>query len=250
MNIERYLERIHAVFKQERTLVYLTYLQQQHLFHIPFENLDVVYKKEIVLNEDILFHKIIEKNRGGFCYELNSLFCAFLQEIGFQAKLLSATVQDEQGKAFREESHATTLVLLNGKEYLVDVGFGDSVRQPLPLSGEMVRDVSGTHRIFQSQQHFCLQKKLNGKWITKYLFSTEEKAADSFKEACIFTQTSPTSPFTGRRIVTIATPRGRVTLSDNTLTIAHEETKTKKTFKEDQFFHILQTYFHIPSSSL
>ena len=45
-----------------------------------------------------------------------------------------------------EGSHAALIVELE-QSYFVDVGFGDSARRPLPLTGETRLDVSGTYRI-------------------------------------------------------------------------------------------------------
>jgi len=62
--------------------------------HIPFENLDIHYNKHIKLNIDSIYQKIIENKRGGFCYELNSLFYELLISLEFNAKMISARVFD------------------------------------------------------------------------------------------------------------------------------------------------------------
>lgn len=46
-------------------------LQKAHLLSIPFENLDIHYGKEIKLDLNAIFEKIISNHRGGFCYDLN-----------------------------------------------------------------------------------------------------------------------------------------------------------------------------------
>ena len=83
-DVEAYLERIHMylpIRNDKETLDRLIYL---HQCAIPFENLDVYYaKKEISQGITDLFDKIICKHRGGFCFEMNNLFYAFLKTLGF-----------------------------------------------------------------------------------------------------------------------------------------------------------------------
>ena len=93
MDTERYLRRIGI--KETTFLVNaesLKFLQKQHLLHIPFENLDIHWKRPILLDTGKFYEKIIEEKRGGFCYELNGLFYELLTEIGFQCKIISARV--------------------------------------------------------------------------------------------------------------------------------------------------------------
>jgi len=61
----------------------LRLLQRQHLLNVPFENLDIHWKRPIVLDTDKFYQKIVEGKRGGFCYELNGMFNELLCDIGF-----------------------------------------------------------------------------------------------------------------------------------------------------------------------
>jgi len=58
-------------------------LHRAHLFTVPFENLDIGLKREIICNEARIVHKIVNERRGGFCYELNGAFAALLRALGF-----------------------------------------------------------------------------------------------------------------------------------------------------------------------
>src|SRR5690606_35043291 len=66
---DEYLERIGASRDTP-----LAELQALHLEHVPFENLDIHLGVPITLDRDALFHKVVRRRRGGFCYELNGLF--------------------------------------------------------------------------------------------------------------------------------------------------------------------------------
>jgi N-hydroxyarylamine O-acetyltransferase len=74
MNIEAYLKRIHYDGSRIPTLANLLELHRTHLLNVPFENLDIHLGRPIVLDEEKIIHKIVERRRGGFCYELNGAF--------------------------------------------------------------------------------------------------------------------------------------------------------------------------------
>ena len=92
MDVKRYLERINVHSEVKPDLETLILLHRQHLYNIPFENLDIHSGRKIILDEEKLIHKIIDERRGGFCYELNGAFYVLLKEIGFNVKRISAGV--------------------------------------------------------------------------------------------------------------------------------------------------------------
>ena len=92
LDIQAYVKRISYSEPLEVDLSTLRSLHRQHLFTVPFENLDVHRKKMIELDIDKLEQKIIFNYRGGFCYELNSLFGELLRQIGFDVHMISASV--------------------------------------------------------------------------------------------------------------------------------------------------------------
>ena len=245
MDAQKYLKRIAVSAERNLDLDYLKELQSSHMHKIPFENLDVTRKIPIQLDRDAFYEKILERTRGGFCYELNGLFQYLLSELGFQSHLISCTVKKPDGWV-REDSHAAILVYLNQIPYLADVGFGDSVRQPLPLTGEEKTDVSGTYRIRESVEgKYDLQRLEDGEWRILYRFSDKPKQLSDFHDACFFNQTSPESHFTHGDLATIATKNGRVTLSRLTVTKSGEGTKEKYELTEEEKKEFLREQFNI-----
>ncbi|MED4729931.1 arylamine N-acetyltransferase [Aneurinibacillus migulanus] len=249
MNVQAYLNRIQFPLLAadiRPTLSCLAELQKQHLLHVPFGNLDVLSSVPIVLSPERLYEKIILRHREGFCYELNGLFCWLLRELGFSAHLVAATVHAGDDEWSVDGSHATILVHLE-QPYLVDVGFGDSARVPLPLTGEEREDVSGMYRIIPHERPgmYDLQKRTEGEWIVKNRFSITPKELAEFHAVCEYTQTSPESHFTVRRIVTQAMTDGRVTLSGNEVTVTKKGEKTKFTLEEAEIPTFLRNSFGI-----
>ncbi len=77
MNQPDYLRRIGYDGPLEPTLAVLTQLQQAHLLHIPFENLDIHYGHLIELDIDKIFRKIVLQQRRKVDYTGKFNACQF-----------------------------------------------------------------------------------------------------------------------------------------------------------------------------
>jgi N-hydroxyarylamine O-acetyltransferase len=230
LDVKTYLSRIGVTEIRKPTLPFLAELQHQHLCHVPFENLDILQGVEIRLIPEKLYEKVVHRQRGGFCYELNYLFNRLLQALGYSVSLISARVRKSDGNFGPEFDHMALIVRLQEEHYLVDVGFGDSCRRPLPLTGKKCEDVSGTYRIKSRTREYALEKREGKRWIPKYLFTTTPRRLADFDMMCSHQQSSPTSVFTKKLICTIATPEGRISVSDGHLTITKNGKQTKVPF--------------------
>jgi N-hydroxyarylamine O-acetyltransferase len=214
MDVEAYLRRIEYDGLRAPSASTLRKLHRQHLFTVPFENLDIALGVPIRLDPDALFDKIVTRKRGGFCYELNGLFCLLLRELGFPVEMLSARVRSADGSFSREFDHMLLKVTLKGS-WIADVGFGDSSLDPVPTraagasQGEglefAVRASNGTGDLVRRQQ--------DGGYIPDYRFTEVPRQLADFSEMCLFHQTSPESHFTQKRVCTKALPDGRITIS-------------------------------------
>src|SRR5690348_7230935 len=100
MDTQQYLDRISCEGCASPTPGVLRSLQKAHLLSVPFENLDIHYKIPIELNARGIYEKVVIKRRGGFCYELNSLFGELLSSLGFNVKLISARVFNQERQTF------------------------------------------------------------------------------------------------------------------------------------------------------
>ncbi|HEX8174648.1 MAG TPA: arylamine N-acetyltransferase [Pyrinomonadaceae bacterium] len=215
MNIKAYLERINYHGPLAPTAETLRQLQVAHLLAVPFENLSIHVKEPIVLEDEALFTKIVERRRGGFCYEANGLFAALLRELGFEVAMLSAEVVNAEGSFGPSFDHMALMVSLE-QRWLVDVGFGDSFLEPLLLDerGEQVEG-ERAYRILPDDAQLVLEQRDNGgEWKAQYRFTLQPYEYADFAEMCRYHQTSPQSHFTRARICSRATPEGRITLSE------------------------------------
>ncbi|OEH91090.1 arylamine N-acetyltransferase family protein [Bacillus solimangrovi] len=246
MDIIKYLQRINSNSLTGNKLEDLRNLITQHLYTVPFENLDVVNKVPIKLDLENIYKKIVMNHRGGFCYEINGLFNWLLNNLGYDVKMISTTFSNGKGGWYRANTHLANIVTIDGIDYLVDVGGGDLVRSPLPLSGTVNEDISGKYRIQRTDGvYYELQKYANDEWSTHYRFSTAPRKYDFFTDVCEFNQTSPESKFTQQTITTLANATGRVTISDQYLIITENGKKSKEEYATADFDHILSTHFNM-----
>ncbi len=132
MNIAAYLNRVGYTGPAEPTPDVLRELHRCHMLTVPFENLDIGLGRKIVCDEAAFVRKIVDRRRGGFCYELNGAFAGLLRGLGFKVTLLSACVPRGDGTDGPEFDHLTLRVDLD-EPWLADVGFGDSFTEPLRL---------------------------------------------------------------------------------------------------------------------
>lgn len=233
MNIQTYLDRIEYHGSTLPSATTLRALQVAHLLTVPFENLSIHAREPIVLEDEALFTKIVVRRRGGFCYELNGLFAALLRLIGFEVTMLSAEVAHAAGGFSQPFDHMTLLVKLE-HSWLVDVGFGDSFLEPLPLnerSEQLQRNRS--YSIVDDGSYLILSHRDDDGWKPQYRFTLQRYEYADFDEMCRYHQTSPQSHFTQRRICSRATEKGRITLSEMRLITSQQNGEREE--------HVLQS---------
>ncbi len=220
MEIPAYLERIGYHGPLDVSADTLRALHLAHMYTVPFENLDIHLGRALSLDEAALLAKIVTRRRGGFCYELNGLFCAFLRELGFRVSMLSAEVAREAGGFSPPYDHLALRVDLD-EPWLADVGFGSGFLEPLRLddAGDQQQGDS-TYLILADRPYRVLMRRdAGGDWTPQYRSTLDPHALAEFAERCLFHQTSPESHFTQGRICTLAVPDGRITISGMRLII-------------------------------
>ncbi|HRH40180.1 MAG TPA: arylamine N-acetyltransferase [Pyrinomonadaceae bacterium] len=253
MNVKKYLNRIEIEQTEiTKDLETLKLLQKKHLLTVPFENLDIHWQRPIILDPKNFYEKIVDEKRGGFCYELNGLFNELLNEIGFPSKIISAKVMQRDGNFGAEYDHLVILTKIGEEEFLVDVGFGDFIVEPLKFILEVEQiDTNGTFLIRKfDENYFEVVKKDGENWQSEYIFKELARDLTEFTEMCNFHQTSPESHFTHGKLCSIMNKNGRKTLTDKKFieTINGEKIENEIT-SDDEFNQILECEFGISLNS-
>lgn len=221
MEVARYLDRIAYDGPQAPTAATLAGLHEAHYRKVPFENLDIALGRPIVPDEAACYAKIVDRRRGGFCYELNGAFAWLLRALGFQVTLHSAQVWEGASGSFTPAfDHLALRVNLDGS-WLADVGFGAAFFRPLRLDlpGEQ-HDRGGVFRIVEAGAWLRLESRdADGTWRPEYRVDLTPHTLADFATRCSYHQTSPDSHFTQHSTCSLPTATGRVTLSDRRLIV-------------------------------
>ena len=249
MDSGAYLDRIGYRGALEPTASVLTSLHRAHLLSIPFENLDIPLGREIELSLASFYDKIIRRRRGGFCYELDGLFGWLLGQLGFRVALLSGRVYtgDRPGPEF---DHMVLLITMK-ERMIADVGFGDSFMDPIALGpGEHVQG-GVTYRLTGSATVRVLERRRQGgQWEPQYDFSLTPRRLEEYAPMCRHQQTSPDSVFTRKSVCSLATPDGRITLSNGRLIVTSGDQRQEGGIEgAEEYRALLRTRFGIELGS-
>ncbi|RIJ42890.1 arylamine N-acetyltransferase family protein [Pontibacter oryzae] len=237
-NREKYLSRIKYAGDLKPNLCLLKKLQRNHLLNIPFENLDIHYQIPIELSVERFYEKIVENNRGGFCYELNGLFYELLLSLGFDAKRVSARVFEKDNEYSPEFDHLAIIVKIGTSEYLTDVGFGEFVFEPLQIQfNKTQKDERGSYIIDKFEGGYLRVSKLeHGKATPEFIFKNVERELEEYAEMCTYHQSDPNSHFMKKRLISLPTENGRISISGNTFIRKEKAAVTKRELKNETDF--------------
>lgn len=245
MDVDAYLKRIGLKSPIEADLANLERLQRAHLTAIPFENLDVFARRGVGTSNDWTVTKVVDRGRGGWCFELNGAFAALLTEIGYEVRRLAATVL--YGSVSSIPTHLTLEVGLD-RPYLVDVGFGDSFIRPLPLDSEGPHD-GGTAKFgFRFDDEFAtlVSHEADGTLLPHFRFDRVARRPSDFDEASTYLQTTPGLQWTQSQFATRLLHDGpdRVTLVSDRIKFRRNGTWTEHPVDDNSHWEsLLEEWF-------
>ncbi len=207
----------------------------------------MLLRRPVVLDPEANYEKIVCQRRGGWCYEMNGVMAWALGEIGFEVMRMSAGVMRVLAGDAQLGNHLCLLVRLD-QPYLVDVGFGGSMAEPLPLRASEredrpyrleLRELGGGYWRFAEIAHG------DG---DAFSFDFRVAPADEalLARKCQFLQTDPASPFVQNLVVQRRTADTHLSLRGRVLTATHATRVDKKLLvSTDEFVAILRDSFDL-----
>ena len=253
--VDAYLQRLNVAPDTIETpdLETLTRLLRAHVHTVPFETLAITGDpfgertgEGVVLSVPYLYEKIVERERGGYCFELNGLFHALLNTLGYDVHRAAGRMSS----ALRiPANHHTNIVTLD-RPYVVDVGTGPpTIRVPVPLDGTPVTDGIGTEwRVVASPRpdasHRIEYRTADeSEWQSRFVFNDAPRSLHYFKAANDYLQSAPESPFTDAPSVTLTTETGYRTLSGESYEEADGTDRQERTVTGDDWHDLLAQSF-------
>ncbi|OHC26848.1 MAG: arylamine N-acetyltransferase [Pseudomonadales bacterium RIFCSPLOWO2_12_59_9] len=198
--VQAYLQHLgtHAPLLADREN--LDRLIAAQLQRVPFENIDVLLQRPIVLDADAVFAKVVERGRGGYCFEINSLFARLLLSFGYCVSLLGARVRWglASDAATTMLSHLLLRVELSQGSFIVDTGFGGPTPPcAMPLEGRAGLADCPYQLLAPNQagEPYQLQALQNGQWQTMYQFDLQPQVWVDHIARSWYTSTHPDSIF-------------------------------------------------------
>lgn len=247
MNVNQYLIRLnhHQSIALDEKL--LSHLHFNHVINIPFENLDIYLNKRFDLDLQNIFSKVIIKNRGGFCYELNYLFNALLTKIGFESHIIEARIFDENEIEGPPFDHMAICVKTN-KHFLLDVGYGDLFITPLEIKEGIQFDGRNYFKIENrtADNYLLSMSSDKSNFKKRYCFRLNPMDIRDFDAICLDKQINPSSYFVKNTVCTKSTVDGRITIFNQKIIETINGKKAEKEIKsEDELRGLLEERFGI-----
>lgn len=249
-----YLERIHMDLPVARTKETLDRLIYLHQCEIPFENLDVYYgKREISSGVEEVFDKIIRRKRGGFCFEMNNLFHAFLKKLDFDVYPCLCKVLEGEEPIY-PALHRGTIARFDGELYYCDIGFGG----PVPAGAIRLED--GAVQRF-AEDSYVMRRRRDGWWELIRLGESGEEnpmlrinplpyAPEDFVAlchyACCHTQRT-FNHFTDELLLNIRLAEGYASITDRVMKIKRKGRVEERRFEHrEELLRAMRKIFHLP----
>jgi len=245
-----YLQRLGFDAPPAPTLETLRQLQLRHTGAFAFENLTTLSGEPVLIDLPSIEQKVLFDGRGGYCYELNNLFLALLQELGFDARGISGRVVMGQPEgAWTARTHRLSLVTLDGVRYITDVGFGGMV-PTAPLILDTDEEQLTPHEPYRIERHedgYTLRANVGGEWRPMYIFDLQRQEDIDYTVGNWYVSTHPESSFSRQLMVARTGDGWRRTLNNGSFAIHRvgHESERRQVADVDELVGVLQDEFGI-----
>jgi N-hydroxyarylamine O-acetyltransferase len=225
----------------------LCQLMRCQLRAIPFENLDVQAGKIVSIVPEDIVNKIVYGQRGGYCYEVNSLFAMALAAVGFEYDLIGARPMFYPQR--RPKSHMVLMVKLGEERWLCDTGFGSfGLRAPIGLHqvGQVIQQDNETFMLDKNERgEFVLKALVKGEWANQFGFDLQPMEMIDFMPVNYYNSTHPDAVFVQRYLVMQQRPDGRTLLSGDQLKQLRGDQETVTEITAEQLDEVLWREFKL-----
>jgi N-hydroxyarylamine O-acetyltransferase len=173
---QRYLDAL-GLEPAAPTLPFLARITRAHVATLPFSSVGPRLGDVLPLDADSLLDRLVVRRRGGYCFEQNGLLFEVLLELGFDARIQLARVIHNQD-IHPGLTHRVTLVEIDGRSYVADVGFGPlgpPTPVPMPETGGADdtgdTDTDARFRVHEARPgDFHMQSIVDGERYSLYRF--------------------------------------------------------------------------------
>lgn len=134
--VPAYLARLGIEHPGAPSVDALRTLHRAHVERVPYEVLDVHLGRPTSVAPDESLRRVLA-GRGGYCVQINGAFSLLLRAMGYDVRWHRAGVQAGRAappcSAAAPAPHLALTVTFDDQVWLVDVGLGDGLYDPVPL---------------------------------------------------------------------------------------------------------------------
>ncbi|WP_433162619.1 arylamine N-acetyltransferase family protein [Kribbella sp. CA-247076] len=253
MDTQAFLRRIGiSEYDGPPRLEALSRLHEAYVDQVPYESVQFQLTPGDPLDPDRTARRIVARETGGYCFQLNGTFALLLTELGYRVRMHRGGAQTANRPGDVDASHMVLTVsgLVEDPErvWLVDAGLGEALTRPMPL------EVGSTY-----QEPFALglrpSEKTDG-WrldhdpranLIGMDFESAAVGLDAFAAQHATLSTDPESPF--RRLASAfrRKPASVVVLRSVGLSeIFADRIDTSTLENPADYFAVLADVFHLP----
>ena len=210
--VTAYLDRIGWSGELRQDLPTLAALVRAHRYAVPYETLDLWFRREFSLAIPAIYDKLVTRRRGGYCFELNGLFAWLLRELGFNVREYFGRWLLGEDEEVPMRRHRVICVALPGHpNQLVDVGIGlPFMFSPLDFAFAVPQNRDGrVYRVVRDPvQASIVEFQAPDGWKRLFSFDTTPQLEHDFDYAHWWCRTNPASSFLSRVWVYLPRPDG------------------------------------------
>ncbi|MGW7679557.1 arylamine N-acetyltransferase family protein [Kribbella sp. NPDC054772] len=227
-------------------------LHEAFVDQVPYETVQYQLVPGGPLDPEDVAKRIVAREAGGYCFQLNGTFARLLTELGYDVRMHRGGVQTVNRPGGVDGSHLVLTVsgLAEDPErvWLVDAGLGDGLRQPMPLEPGEAAQYPFTLRLRRSEKTdgWRLDHDPRANLIGMD-FESAAVTLDAFADQHAYLSADPTSPFVRVASAFRRTPESVVVLRSVGLSETFAD-RVDNTLLEDprSYFTALADVFRLP----
>lgn len=227
-------------------------LHEAYVDQVPYETVQYQFAPGGPLEPEEVAKRIVAREAGGYCFQLNGSFALLLTELGYRVRMHRGGVQTVNRAGGVDGSHMVLTVsgLIEDPDrvWLVDVGLGDGLRHPVPLEAGEVEQYPFTLRLRPSERTdgWRLDHDPRANLIGMD-FESAAVGLDAFAEQHTRLSADPSSPFVRLASAFRRTPESVVVLRSVGLSETFSD-RVDNTLLDtrDDYFAALADVFRLP----
>jgi len=248
--IDQYLRRIRYSGSITLSSETLSGIQKAHLAAIPYENLDILNGILLSVDPYVVYKKVVENQRGGFCFELNGLLSEMLESIGFKVTSYLSRFLFNRPDVLPIPTHRVLKVECEDGIFIADVGtFVDAPRVALRFERDVIQHDGYQSYMYKEDpilgQVLYKHDSETSEWKRFYSFMVCPFFHHDFAPASFFTERHPDSRFAQGNMISIKSENDYYALYGYTFIHIKDGITHKRDIEDADFENLLTEVFNI-----